>query len=70
MLVLEGLRLWWIVQRCQAGVLAEGMACGLVVGQQNSRSVLTGVPMHRGVLCEAFMKDLPLHACAIGRLFL
>jgi hypothetical protein len=30
---MEALRLCWIVLRCQAGVLAEGVACGLVVGQ-------------------------------------
>jgi hypothetical protein len=70
-LALEGLRLYRSVLRCLAGVLAEGMACGLVVGQLwDSRIVLRGVSMHRGVLSRHFMRDLSLHACAIGRLFL
>jgi hypothetical protein len=67
----EVLPLWRIVLRCPAGVLAEGMACGLVVGQLwDSRNVLRGVSMHRWVLSRHFMKDLSLHACAIGSLFL
>jgi hypothetical protein len=68
---MEALPLCWIVLRCQAGVLAEGMACGLVVGKLwDSLIVLRGVSMHRGVLSRHFMKDFSLHACAIGRLFL
>jgi hypothetical protein len=60
----------WIVLRFQAGVLAEGMACGLVVGQLwDSRIVLRGVSMPRGILSRHFMKDLFLHACASGSLF-
>jgi hypothetical protein len=58
--------LCWIVLICQAGVLAEGIACGLVVGQLwDSRIVLRSVSIHRGVLSRHFMKDLSLHTCAI-----
>jgi hypothetical protein len=57
--------------RCQAGVLAEGIACGLVVGPlSDSRIVQTGISMHRRVFSMQFMKDLSLYACAVGRLFL
>jgi hypothetical protein len=67
----EVLRLCWIVLRCQAGVLAEGMACGLVVCQLwDSCIVLRGVSMRRWVLSRHFMKDWSVHACGIGRLFL
>jgi hypothetical protein len=67
---MEGLRLCWMVLRWQAGVLAEGMACRLVVGQLCvSRNVLRGVSMHRRVLLRHFMKDLSLHARAMGILF-
>jgi hypothetical protein len=60
-----------IVSRCQAGVLAEGMPRGLVVGRLwDSRVVRTGVSVHPGVLSRHFMKDLSLHECTIGRLFL
>jgi hypothetical protein len=55
----------------QARVLAEDMACGLVAGQiWDGRVVLTGVSMHRGVLSRHSMRELSLHACPIGGLFI
>jgi hypothetical protein len=52
-------------------VLAEGMACGLVVGRLwDSRVVRRGMSMHPGVLSRHFMRDVSLHACAIGGLIL
>jgi hypothetical protein len=64
-LAIEVLRWCWIVRRCQAGVLAEGRASGLVVGQLWDCCVmLRGVSMHGAVLSRHFKKDLSLHACA------
>jgi hypothetical protein len=52
-------------------VLAEVMACRLVVGRLwDSRVVRRDVSMHHGVLSRHFMKGVSLHACAIGGLFL
>jgi hypothetical protein len=65
------LRLRKIVLRCQAGVRAEGMVCGLVVGRLwDNRVVRRGVSMHLGVLSRHCMKDVSLHTCAIGGLYL
>jgi hypothetical protein len=65
------LRLRNIVLRWQAGICAEGMACGLVAGRLwDSRVVQRGVSMHLSVLSRHFMKDVSLHACAIGGLYL
>jgi hypothetical protein len=45
-------------------------ACRLVVDQLwDSRIVRKGVSMHHGVLSRHLVKDLSLHARAIGRLF-
>jgi hypothetical protein len=47
------------------------MACGLVAGQSGkSRVMLRGMSMHHRVLSVHFRKDVSLHACAIGGLFL
>jgi hypothetical protein len=55
--------------RCKAGVIAKGMACGLIVGQPwDSCIVLKGMSLHCRVLSRHFMKALSLHAIAIGRL--
>jgi hypothetical protein len=55
----------------RGAVLAESMACGLVVGRLwESRVVLSGVSMHHWVLSRHYMKDLSLHACAIDIFFL
>jgi hypothetical protein len=47
------------------------MACGLVAGQFGKpRVVLRGMSMLSRVLSVHFRKDMSVHACAIGGLFL
>jgi hypothetical protein len=55
------------VLRRQTRSLAEGMACRLVIDQLwEGRAMLQGLSKHHTASSKQFMKDLSLHALAVG----